>query len=139
MGQNNELSDAPSERVLLLDDHKKLLDKTFAWLQKTYSSTIHTNRILDTGWYKMSFDFTVTDELFMKCFGVRVLRKPQDIKLLRRYLDEVQHLVDSGVKDNGILFSLSLILTIPSDLCKKDIFNMTTSYSFLEKIEYLND
>lgn len=102
--------DAENERVLTLNSHSQLLNDAKSWLIRNRHGTIHTNRVINTGWLAMPFDFSVTGEYGMTLILCRTIRAEEDKRPLYRLLQEVEALYNSGIKQDGINFTVELIL-----------------------------
>lgn len=125
---------APQEQFMVLKDMRHLLSQAKTYLLTTRPGVLHTNRYIDTGWMKMEFDFTVQSEGFLTCFIVRPIRQTSDLIRLRKLLEAVRELVDSGIKRQGIPFSLELIIGLNSDdVTKSDVTQITKHFSFVKK------
>ncbi|MAI65325.1 MAG: hypothetical protein CL600_10695 [Alteromonas sp.] len=125
---------APQEQFMVLKDMRHLLSQAKTFLLAKRPGVLHTNRFIDTGWANVEFDFTVQSEGLLTCFLVRPIRQASDLIRLRALLEDVRELVDSGIKRQGVPFSLELILGLNSDdVTKSDITQITRHFSFVEK------
>lgn len=131
------MTHAHDEQVLTLYDFENLRKGVLQKLMSNNENTIHSNRIIDTGWNRFQFDFTTTDEFFLKGVVCRVIRKKADLAQLELLLSQVQGLVDSGINDLKIIFGVELYLNKASILHQQSIKLLTSQYSFIEKTHFL--
>jgi hypothetical protein len=125
----------PDEQLLTLCDQANLKARVLKKITCP-KNTVHTNRDIDTGWQVLRFDFTVTDEFFLKGVLCRVIRKSSDIELLQMLLRQVESLIASGITDLKIIFSIDLYLNYPPAL-KNEILALTKTFPFIEKTHFI--
>jgi len=132
--------EAENERVLTINSHNQLVNDAKSWLIKNRQGTIHTNRVLNTGWLTMPFDFSVTNENCMTLILCRILRTEEDKRPLYRLLQDVSALYNSGIKQDGINFTVELILRDYSSTFTanhEDMRDLKNQFTFLKQITFL--
>jgi hypothetical protein len=134
----DNMTPSPEEQFIILADVSPLLKKSQQFISSTYKGHLHSNRYIDTGWQNMKFDFTVTDQHFMKCFLCRPIRRKEDLALLIALLNEVPSLQSSGICNFDIIFSLTLMISAYDDAIQGDINSLVKKYAFVENVHYIN-
>lgn len=132
--------DAENERILTLKSHSQLVNDAKSWLIRNRQGTIHTNRIINTGWLSMPFDFSVTSEYGMTLILCRLIRTEEDKRPLYRLLQEVAALYNSGIKQDCIDFTVELILRDSSSTFTanhEDMNDLKSQFTFLKQITFL--
>lgn len=67
-------------------------------------------------------------------FFVRPIRQTSDLIRLRKLLEDVRELVDSGIMPLGIQFSLELVIGLNcDDVTKSEVTQITRHFSFVKK------
>jgi hypothetical protein len=79
----------------------------------------------------------LTDDLFLKAVFCRAVRKYQDLVLLTTLFVEIQKFIDSGISQDGILFTADIYLAEQSRRFEKEINLMSSRFGFIESIIYI--
>ena len=129
--------EAEQERVLTINSHAALLNLAKSWLIRNRSGVIHTNREINTGWKQMKFDFSVTTESALCLYLCRSIFDTSCINRLSELMAEVDRLYQSGIKQDGLLFGVELIISDTHNLLSKAAVEQLKGYSWLKHVEKL--
>lgn len=131
------MEDASKEKYLVLDDYSELLKNSLMFLKNNFKGVIHTNRTINTGWNQFKFDYSLTDENSMRFIIVRVIRKQEDLLLLKLVLCEVDELVNSGIHDNQIIFMLDVFINSSAKRFAADVKELTSSFRYIKNVKFI--